>query len=67
MFGDNTPVWKKVYRGRRIGDLEIGPWKTVNNELIREYKYVIEFNDAITRTLPFSTLPNFQTSGENLR
>ena len=51
MFGDNTPIWKKVYRGRRVGDLEIGPWKTANKQLIREYKYVIEFNDAITRML----------------
>ena len=67
MFADNTPVWRKVYRGRQIGNLEIGPWKTVNNELIREYKYVIEFNDAITSMLSFSTLPNFQTNGENLR
>jgi hypothetical protein len=52
MFGDHTPVWKKVYRGRRVGDLEIGPWKSAEKQLLREYKYTIQFNDAITRMLP---------------
>ena len=47
MFGDSTPIWKKVYRGRRISDVEIGPWKSANKELIREYKYTIDYADAI--------------------
>ena len=49
MFGDNTPIWKKVYRARRVGDLEIGPWKTANKTLVREYKYTIDFTEAVSR------------------
>ena len=52
MFGDNTPIWKKVYRGRRVADLEIGPWKSVNKQLIREYKYKVDIVDAISSTSP---------------
>ena len=48
MFGDNSPIWKKVYRGRRVGDLEIGPWKSVNKQLIREYKYKIDITDILS-------------------
>jgi len=51
MFGDNSPIWKKVYRGRRVSDLEIGPWKSVNKQLIREYKYVINITDVLSRTI----------------
>jgi len=47
MFGDSTPIWKKVYRGRKISDVEIGPWKSANKELIREYKYTLDYADAI--------------------
>ena len=52
MFGDNSPIWKKVYRGRRVSDLEIGPWKSVNKQLIREYKYIINVTDVLSRTPP---------------
>lgn len=48
MFGDNTPIWKKVYRGRKVGDLEIGPWKSVDKQLIREYKFTMEFKDPLS-------------------
>jgi VAD1 Analog of StAR-related lipid transfer domain/PH domain len=51
MFGDHTPIWKKLYRGRRVGDIEIGPWKTSNKSLVREYKYTITFTDAISSIL----------------
>ena len=47
MFGDSTPIWKKVYRARRVEDLEIGPWKSRNKQLVREYKYRFEYNDAL--------------------
>ena len=50
MFGDDSPIWKKVYRGRRVSDLEIGPWKSVNKQLIREYKYMINITDVLLRT-----------------
>jgi hypothetical protein len=53
MFGDNTPIWKQVYRSRRVGDLEIGPWKSVNKQLVREYKYNIDFTDTSSRILRF--------------
>jgi hypothetical protein len=49
MFGDNTPIWKKVYRSRKVADLEIGPWKRAENQLIREYKYVVDFTDSVSR------------------
>ena len=49
MFGDDTPIWKKVYRARRVGDLEVGPWKTTSKTLMREYKYTIGFIDAVSR------------------
>jgi hypothetical protein len=49
MFGDNTPIWKKVYRSRKVGDLEIGSWKSANKQLVREYKYTVEFMDALSR------------------
>jgi hypothetical protein len=52
MFGDRTPIWKKVYRARRVGDLEIGPWKLAKNEQIREYKYTQKFTDQVTRNCP---------------
>jgi hypothetical protein len=52
MFGDNSPIWKKVYRGRRVSDLEIGPWKSVNKQLIREYKYIINVTDVLSRMPP---------------
>jgi len=47
MFGDNTPLWKKVYRARRVADVEIGPWKMADKQLMREYKYTVEFPDAV--------------------
>ena len=49
MFGDNTPIWKKVYRGRKVGDLEIGPWKSANKTLVRQYMYTVEFTDSASR------------------
>ena len=49
MFGDNTPIWKRVYRGRKVGDLEVGPWKSVDKQLIREYKFTMEFKDPVSR------------------
>ena len=61
MFGDSTPIWKKVYRARRIGDLEISPWKSANKTLVREYKYTIEFADTGSRVLSVN-LTNLQES-----
>lgn len=52
MFGDNTPIWKQIYRARKIEDLEIGPWKSVKKRLVREYKYVLNYMDAISRMKP---------------
>ena len=52
MFGDDTPIWKKVYRARKVGELEIGPWKTTNKTLVREYKYTVDFIDGVSR-MPF--------------
>ena len=48
MFGDNTTIWKKIYRGRRISDLEIGPWKSATKQLIREFKYKVDVTDVIS-------------------
>jgi hypothetical protein len=49
MFGDDTPIWKRVYRGRKVEDLEVGPWKSVDKQLIREYKFTMEFKDSVSR------------------
>jgi hypothetical protein len=49
MFGDRTPIWKKAYRARKVEDLEIGPWKSAKQELIREYKYTLKFTDRVSR------------------
>ena len=62
MFGDNTPIWKTVYRGRKVGELEIGPWKSVDKQLIREYKYTMEFRDSISSMSSSWMLTN--TSGK---
>jgi hypothetical protein len=48
MFGDNTPLWKNVYKLRRVSDLDIGPWKSAEKQLVREYTYVIDYTDSIS-------------------
>jgi hypothetical protein len=60
MFGDRSPIWKKVYRARKVSDIEIGPWKSAQNELIREYKYTQIFTDQVSR----NTLHRSSSSGK---
>ena len=49
MFGDHTAVWKNVYRARKVSDLGIGPWKLSEKQLIREYSYIVEYTDSVSR------------------
>lgn len=53
MFGDNTPVWKNVYKSRRVNGLDIAPWKEAEKQLVREYTYVVEYTDTISRIILF--------------